>query len=142
MSTAHLCNTVLSLRSADGQMGVWSGKREEMEKSYRRNADVTAVQEERCHWPGQAESLPSPSSPCAWSRGVNYHRILYLYSVYIYSSGWLGCCNVWKQCEHVAILSGKELFWSRESWCWLMLAKLNNITAMTLRAWSTEPALN
>jgi len=85
MSKTHLCNTVQSLRSADGQRGVWSGKREEMEKSYRRNADVTAGGTMLLARAGRKPPL-TQAHPVL-NKGVNYPRILYLYSVYIYSSG-------------------------------------------------------
>lgn len=54
-----------------------------------------------------------PSSPTSWSKWVKYPRILYLYSVYIYSGEWFGCCNVRKQKESVTLLNGGELFWAR-----------------------------
>lgn len=131
--TAHLCNIVQSLRSADGQRGV------ETEKSYRRNADVTAVQEERCHWPGRKPPL-SQLTLCLIQRGKLSQHPLFIQCVYFqqWMIGMLQCAKAMrKRCRP---------FWERvilkQREFWLMLAKLNNITAMTLGLGPPKPALN
>lgn len=78
-----------------------------------------------------------PSSPTSWSKWVKYPRILYLYSVYIYSGEWFGCCNVRKQRESVALLTGGKLFWDRER-CSVSVSWGVSDVVGAFRAWGSK----